>query len=226
MDAGAELPGAPFEEDGYIEDEAVEEYVDGVMTRFAASPECRELAEAGGDVFWSAALMEYGLRYLGVGLERMRARDLDEIVFRIFPRKVSCEPTAAGEVVSELRAFWRFLQREHDLPHAAACRRFLDDPGLPDALEAELANPANYGMAKSFFMAGREAGFDMTTQEGLRAYQAVYNAGRIIDAKPRDRNTGDRGTRPVASGRADARKAKRRKRKQQKQSRRQNRKRR
>ena len=34
---------------------------------------------------------------------------------------------------------------------------------------------SKFGMAKSFFMAGSEAGFDMTTEKGLKAFQEQYN---------------------------------------------------
>lgn len=36
-------------------------------------------------------------------------------------------------------------------------------------------DPRNFGMAKSLFTLGQEAGFDMTTQEGLQAFQQHYN---------------------------------------------------
>jgi hypothetical protein len=36
-------------------------------------------------------------------------------------------------------------------------------------------DPNKFGMAKSFFMAGTAAGFDLTTEEGLKAFQEHYN---------------------------------------------------
>jgi hypothetical protein len=46
-------------------------------------------------------------------------------------------------------------------------------------LSQKLSDPASFGMAKSFFMMGHKAGFDMTTQEGLDAFQAVYNSSLL-----------------------------------------------
>ena len=43
-------------------------------------------------------------------------------------------------------------------------------------LQKELADPANYGMAKSLVMMGKERGFDMTTEEGLNEWMLTYNA--------------------------------------------------
>ncbi len=36
-------------------------------------------------------------------------------------------------------------------------------------------------------MSGRQAGFDMTTQEGLDAFMAVYNSRILNDLLPHDR---------------------------------------
>ncbi len=43
-------------------------------------------------------------------------------------------------------------------------------------MERELANPRNFGMAKSFVMGGMAAGFDMTTGEGMGAFTRLHNA--------------------------------------------------
>lgn len=36
-------------------------------------------------------------------------------------------------------------------------------------------DPSNFGMAKSIFMMGQEAGFDMTTRDGSDAFMLAYN---------------------------------------------------
>jgi hypothetical protein len=43
-------------------------------------------------------------------------------------------------------------------------------------LERELQEPANFGMAKSFVLMGKEAGFDMESPEGMQAWVEAYNA--------------------------------------------------
>ncbi len=96
---------------------------------------------------------------------------------------MSTEADSAASIVAELRAFWAFVQREYGLANA---RKILDS--LTDAAEkrlhAELADPRNYGMAKSFFMQGQKAGFDMTTQEGLDEFMAVYKANLLLNRGP------------------------------------------
>ena len=43
-------------------------------------------------------------------------------------------------------------------------------------LEWELQKPTNFGMAKSFVLMGKEAGFDMESPEGMHAWVEAYNA--------------------------------------------------
>jgi hypothetical protein len=88
---------------------------------------------------------------------------------------VSAEPEEAPSMVRELQEFWKFLQREYQLENAAACLKVLDDRAVR-TLKEEMSNPANFGMAKSFFMMGKARGFDMYTEEGLNEWMETYNA--------------------------------------------------
>jgi len=104
----------------------------------------------------------------------MSLRDFKEVVFGLLPEKLSTPPENGPRIVTVLRAFWSFLQRQYALPNAAPILKSLDeDAGR--RLQAELANPANWGMAKSFVMQGFEEGYDMTTQEGSNAFMEEYN---------------------------------------------------
>ncbi len=110
-----------FDEYGEWDDERYGEYVDGLMEQFADSPEAAPVIDQYGGVHWAANMVYYGVSYLGVSPATMSPRDLREIVFDLFPRKISCEPDAAAEVIAELRAFWQFAGREYALPQSAAC---------------------------------------------------------------------------------------------------------
>src|SRR5205823_983078 len=114
-------------------------------------------------------MMEYYFNYLGGALPSMSVRDFNEVVFQLFPRKVSTEPESAATILAELRAFWNFVHRQYGLKSAERILATLDG-GAEARLRKELADPSNYGMAKSFFMAGLKAGYDMTTQEGMNAF--------------------------------------------------------
>ena len=99
----------------------------------------------------------------------MTTGDLEEVVFDLFPRKVITERGDGAEIIQELRAFWRFLQRVYQLPQARQMLARLT-PQAARRLERELQEPVNFGMAKSFVLMGKEAGFDMESPEGMRAW--------------------------------------------------------
>ncbi|MGQ0508042.1 MAG: hypothetical protein ACT4TC_22300 [Myxococcaceae bacterium] len=160
------------------DEQVVEEYTEQLCALFMRSPEAKALDEQEDDFdgfFWANAMIGYGINYCGVSPAEMTAADFAEILFDIIPRKVSCDPSKAPEMVAELKAFWTFVQREYALTNAAECLGVLNDGALKK-LESKLANPANFGMAKSFFMAGKEAGFDVETEAGLNAWMTTYNS--------------------------------------------------
>ncbi|HZY04047.1 MAG TPA: hypothetical protein VFF02_11160, partial [Anaeromyxobacteraceae bacterium] len=92
-----------------------------------------------------------------------------------FPRKVSCDPSAAPEIVRSLRAFWTFARDVLGHRHAEECLEELGDDVIP-VLRDKLDDPSNFGMAKSIVMEGRRRGFRVETEEGMRRWTAVYNA--------------------------------------------------
>jgi hypothetical protein len=167
-----------FDEDcGDIDDARLEDYVDGLMRAFDKSPEARAVIEKHG-LGWAARLMEYSFRHLGVSVPEMSLADFKEVVFDIFPRKISTEPESAADIVAELTAFWRFLQREYALPNAPQMLEALSGDAERELYDT-LSDPANFGMAKSFVMMGQRAGFDMTTQEGTQQFMLAYNASLL-----------------------------------------------
>src|SRR5207237_10115315 len=107
--------------------------------------------------------------------------DCGWVVCEILPRQVSTEAISAGEIVDKLTAFWEFLRRAYQLKNADKILAKLTPAAVP-RLERELANPRNFGMAKSFFMQGQELGFDMTRQEGIDAFMNFYNR-RLLESR-------------------------------------------
>jgi hypothetical protein len=163
------------DEHGEIDDEAAGELEDELMERFAASPEAQPIIERTGDVGWAGFVLTYGRDYEAVTVTTMRKGHLSRVLLDVFPRKVSCKPSAAPKIVEELRAFWLFLRREFSLANADECLAVLDD-AMVRAMERQLANPRNFGMAKSFVMSGTAAGFDMRSAEGIAAFMHAHNA--------------------------------------------------
>lgn len=163
------------DEYGERDEDKVNGYIDGLTAEFEASPEAQPVREKYGGCGWAASMMEYGFNHLGVSPAEMTLRDFKEVVYELFPEKVSVEPERAGEIIAELRAFWSFVSRQYDANNARAILEALDD-NAGSRLRQLLADTAHYGMAKSFFMLGQKSGFDMTDQEGLDAFTAAYNA--------------------------------------------------
>ena len=102
--------------------------------------------------------MEYAAEYLGTSFADLDGDALREIVFEIFPRKVSCEPDAAPEAIRSLREFFTFARDVLSHPHAEECLQVLGEDASP-RLERALADPSNFGPAKSFVMSGAGPGF-------------------------------------------------------------------
>ena len=166
---------AVFDSKGtYLEEKAVR-YEEVLMDQFTASPEGQAIKERGTELGWAGAMIHYAISYLGVTPPVMTPSDLEAVVFDLFPRKVITERGDGAEIIQELRAFWHFLQRAYQLPQARQMLARLT-PQAARRLERELQEPANFGMAKSFVLMGKEAGFEMESPEGMQAWVEAYNA--------------------------------------------------
>jgi hypothetical protein len=155
-----------------------------LLERFAESPEGQERLKADADMgYWAAHLMYYGYQYEGVTITQMTVADVRTVVTELLPRKISLQsPEQADDAIPELVAFWTYLGREFRLPQSGAVLEFLREvePDFPGMMN----DPSNFGMAKSFFTMGQAAGYDMTTEEGMRAFMLAYNTGLLSRQTP------------------------------------------
>lgn len=164
-----------FGPDGDGADEtASRQYVDDLVTLFEESPEAKALA-ATKEKGWVWAQVQLGIDHLGVTPPTTRAVDLIEILFEIFPRKVTVEPTEAPRIVSELAAFWTFLDRAFGLDNAAENLEVLS-PETSQQMEHELSDPENWGPAKRFAMFAQAMDFDIQAEEGRAVAMQAYNS--------------------------------------------------
>ena len=164
-----------FDQHGELQEKKSIQYREQLLHLFEESPEFQALLDEGIEPGWTSMLLDYGVEYLGVTPPQMTPASLREILFEIFPRKVTADANEAPAVIRELQAFWQFLQREFHLENAAACLKVLNDSAAR-RLKEEMNNPANFGMAKSLMMMGLERGFDMTTEEGINEWVNTYNS--------------------------------------------------
>ena len=176
----AEMAG---EDDGEGDEEGDELGLPEILGLFEESRHAKNAPDPG----WIEMALGYGEDHLGVSLSDFDADALQEVVFELFPRKVSCEPSAAPEIIRSLRAFWTFAKEDLAHPHAEACLAELGDDAIP-RLKKELEDSSNFGMAKSFFMLGRSRGFAVETEQGSREWSEAFNqamaAPSVPDAAP------------------------------------------
>jgi hypothetical protein len=160
-------------------------YQDGIIEEFANSPEGQVYLETHPEIGgWIAHLIYYGYCYESFTLPKMTKSNIQLVIEELFPRKISLlSPEDAEDAIPELLAFWQFLKRQYKPRHADAIIKYLEkiQPSFGDIMN----DSSKFGMAKSFFMMGEQSGFDMTTQEGLTAFQQQYNASlRDTQANP------------------------------------------
>lgn len=158
---------------------ALEEFVADLAEEFVESPEGKAYLTAHPEMeayvgSWIDQLLYFGYAYRSVTLPRMTKQDVEAIVIGLFPQKVTLQhPDEADTTIPELIAFWQFLKRAYKHRNATQILKFLEktQPKYKDIMN----DPSRFGMAKSFVSAGMAAGFDMTTEAGLKAFQEQYN---------------------------------------------------
>jgi hypothetical protein len=156
---------------GELDREACAPLEDELLRRFMPSPEGKTLAGHDACHF----VMDFAASYFGATIATLEPEELEEIVFEIIPQKVSIPASAASSIIEEARAFYAFLKREFGLKQADSCLAVLGGNAVKE-LKTALSDSSNFGMAKSVFMGGRDAGFDMETREGVEAWmQAMHS---------------------------------------------------
>lgn len=167
----------PLFEMGELDVEAAENYLNRACRAFAASSEGKRFLGEQSLPSNVRLFLDLAVNYLGVTVDSMTMGDVEEILLDLFPRKVSMEAEHCEEVIDELAAFWRFVDRVHDVEQASEIAKNI--PGLSDEFHDAMTDTSNFGMAKSMVMMGEHAGFDMTTQEGLHQFMNSYNRTRL-----------------------------------------------
>jgi len=147
------------EEDSFIELEAE------ILKRFAASPEGRGVEST----HFPKGIMEFARNYLGTSIAWLRAPELGEILFEIAPRKMVIDVSMLPAVAAECRAFFAYLKRDLGFSQADGCLRLLSG-NLEGKLAEVFSDSSQFGIAKALMMAGKNAGFDIESEEGLRAW--------------------------------------------------------
>jgi hypothetical protein len=157
-------------------DPILNDYIEGAIDAFLGSPEATaHLSNYPEELGWIGTFVDLGYRYGEKTLSQMTQKDVQTLMEQTLPRKVTVlDPTEAEDAVPELLAFWQFLQREYNLRAGASICKYLES--LAPQFPAMMMDPTRSGPAKAFIMMGHQSGFDMTTMEGMQAFQQEYNA--------------------------------------------------
>ena len=153
----------------------IENYIDDIVKQFSQSPEGQAHAvqypEIGSWIFY---LIDFGYKYEGFVLSQMTKDDMKTMMEDLLPRKVAlANKSEAEDAVPELVAFWSFLEREYNFKNAKGIINYL--LSINDKFPDWMFDPARGGIAKNFFLSGIEAGFDMSSQEGMNTFKEIYN---------------------------------------------------
>ncbi len=163
-----------FDDDGEFDDDELTKYFDTLEQLFDESPESKALGER--ETSYVGLFFSFGRDYFSALPPTLSVSELKEILFELIPRAATMEEAEAEPLVLEFQAFFRFLHREFSVSNAARLADICDQSAV-ETLKAKLSDSSNFGLAKSFFSAGKSLGLDMTTEEDIAAFAMAYNQG-------------------------------------------------
>ncbi len=153
------------------------DYINAALDEFVTSKvgkaHVKAYPEGGG---WIGTFIEMGYFYGELTLPKMTKGGVQQLMEYTLPRKITLsDRSEATEAIPELVAFWTFLKEDYRLRSAGAIAKYLQS--IEDKFADWMFDPARGGIAKSFITQGIAAGYDMTTEEGMKAFQEEYNKG-------------------------------------------------
>ena len=156
----------------------LEDYIADAINQFAGSKVgqvyVKAHPEGGGD--WISTFIEMAYLYHECTLPKLTKGDVQQLMENTLPRKITLLDRRETEnAITELVAFWNFLKADYKLRSAGAIAKYLTS--IEGKFTDWMFDPARGGIAKSFITQGIEAGYDMTNQADLSAFQAAYNEG-------------------------------------------------
>lgn len=182
-----------FDEYGDLDKDAADSYFETTIEGFSQSASGRKVIEQSGRIFWTECLMRFGLDFRGETLAEMTVASIAEFLEDYVPRKVSAPSIDAPEIIQEMIALWQYVAQQQ-LPESdegeaqdlqtRKILAYLQEEGRTEKLAAAMDDPRNFGMAKSFFMGGLEAGYDMRSEEGVAQYTARFNEAVHFQSDP------------------------------------------
>jgi hypothetical protein len=161
-----------------------DDYQAELLGLFENSPEGQQHREKYPNYgWWIGMFMDYALKYQGCSIPRLQLEDVDELLTDVLIRKISLQKREeALDAIPELVAFWKFIKREFHTRNAGPILKYLETCS-PDEFADAMFDPRQAGMAKSFFMQGNAAGFDMTDKKQIDRFMVLDNLAKLLHLK-------------------------------------------
>jgi uncharacterized protein YecA (UPF0149 family) len=106
--------------------------------------------------------------YLDLSPNEWDSDAVEECCTEILPRKVSAEVSFFEAIAPVLSAFFNFLEDQSLLRNGRALAEVVED--LEDEIVTNAEDRSNWGPAKHFVMAARNAGVDIQDPDAMRAF--------------------------------------------------------
>ena len=120
---------------------------------------------------------EYMYSYHGLSPEEWDEDGLKECCLYTLPRKITADESYFESIAPVLSAFFAFLSEKNLLKNASQLIRKVKK--IDRQIVRNARNPRNWGIAKSFAMAAKDAGFDITNEEEMRKFITLYNMQQL-----------------------------------------------
>lgn len=128
---------------------------------------------------------EYMYSYEGLSPEEWDEEGLEECCLDALPRKISAGESYFRSIAPVLSAFFSFVEEKRLLRNASNLARSVKR--IDKQIVKNASDPKNWGSAKSFVMAAKGAGVDITNEEEMNNFMALYNLQQLAKLKIDDK---------------------------------------
>jgi len=128
---------------------------------------------------------EYMYSYEGLSPEEWDEEGLEECCLDALPRKTSAGESYFRSIAPVLSAFFSFVEEKRLLRNASNLARSVKR--IDKQIVKNASDPENWGSAKSFVMAAKGAGVDITNEEEMNNFMALYNLQQLAKLKIDDK---------------------------------------
>lgn len=197
------------DEEGDYDPEAFSAFRRELLFRFCKSKPAQTLDEGSEPGYWVTLVLTFCLDECRLDPSEMDHVELDHILFYCIPKNVPCGPEVSLELIAELEAFYAFARSEGMIGDPNPFLRVLTKARR--VLPGSLADTNLWSRGKTRYLMGQKAGFDMSTDEGTKAFEA-YEAEALAAKRSAREAQAAKAQKRAAKAKKDKRKKNKRKR--------------